>query len=159
MQNNPATATQFAAGALCLDANLRQTLPSKEKGTAQDLVPQKSKFSFSLVCLANAKGFGKATYSELTLRKIFWPRGSLTIFYGAAKQISDLIILSFEVPKSRASVIRNAGRVAGKKLSPKTSLCSSELASSACLSGKRLCNANTPGSLQNRTAQRACLVL
>lgn len=57
------------------------------------------------------------------------------------------VSLSFKVPKSRASVIRDAGRVAGKKLSPKALFCSSTLASSACPSSKRLCNPSTPGSL------------
>lgn len=60
MQKNPAIATHFAAGALCFDANLRQTLPGKEKGAAQDLVPQKLEFSFSLACSAHAKAFWKS---------------------------------------------------------------------------------------------------
>lgn len=85
MQNNPAIATHFAAGVLCFDANLRQTLAGKEKVAAQDLVPQKCEFSFSLVCFADAKGFWKSHLFKINTYKIFQPTGSLTIFFGAAK--------------------------------------------------------------------------
>lgn len=85
MQNNAATATQFDAGALYFDANLKQPLLTKDKGAVQDLVPRRCKFSSSLVCFADVAGFWKSQLFKTNTSKILEPMRSLTIFFGEVK--------------------------------------------------------------------------
>ena len=112
----------------------------KRRGTAQGLGPPK----MQVVILSGLLGWrGRDLESHLfqtSASKILKHPGSLTIFFGSGKVNFRSIILSFKAPRPRARMIRDAGRVQGKKLFPKASFCSREPACSACLSSERLCN-------------------
>lgn len=64
-QNNPATASQFGASAICFDANLRlQAAQQRERGSVGHLVPRNANFHSLWHVLLFWQGLGKASYSK-----------------------------------------------------------------------------------------------
>lgn len=115
-----------------------------------DLVPRNTSLHSLWRALLMWQGFGKASFSKLTLLK-FWSQGESCNFLWRGKINFRPIILLFNVPQSRARMFRDAGSVAGTS-SPNVSFCSHQLASSAGPSRERLGNPNTPGAYQPCTS-------